>query len=114
MHARLGITVNRFIYNEQQEFPQASGEFSEILAQIALASKIVSMEGVDVVTFDVGGQQQFIYSARGVARFVYDASLDELVWVSVNPDESGSVRLVDYNGGLEACWDADHQDVACP
>ena len=44
MHARLGITVNRFIYNEQREFPQASGEFSEILAQIALASKIVSRE----------------------------------------------------------------------
>ncbi|MEZ6183460.1 MAG: hypothetical protein R3F62_00435 [Planctomycetota bacterium] len=41
-----------------------------------LAAKIISMEGVDVVTFDVGGQQQYVYSPRGTARFVYDPSLD--------------------------------------
>jgi fructose-1,6-bisphosphatase I len=44
MQARRGITVNRFIYNEQREFPQASGEFSEILSQIALAAKVVGRE----------------------------------------------------------------------
>lgn len=41
---RRGITCNRFIYNEQKQFPQASGEFSEILSQIALAAKVVSRE----------------------------------------------------------------------
>jgi len=41
---RRGITCNRFIYNEQKQFPQASGEFSEILTQIVLAAKVVSRE----------------------------------------------------------------------
>ncbi|MFN8177052.1 MAG: class 1 fructose-bisphosphatase [bacterium] len=39
-----GITCNRFIYNEQKQFPQATGEFSEILAQIVLAAKVVNRE----------------------------------------------------------------------
>ena len=44
MYSRLGITVNRFVYNEQREHPQASGEFSEILTQIAYAAKVVNRE----------------------------------------------------------------------
>ena len=39
-----GVTCNRFIYNEQKLFPQATGEFSEILAQIVLAAKVVGRE----------------------------------------------------------------------
>lgn len=71
--------------------------------------------GYGALTGEYAGDVVLYSSIDGVGSVnVYDASLDELVWVSVNPDESGSVRLVDYNGGLEACWDADHQDVACP
>ena len=44
MQLRRGINVNRFIYNEQRDFPSATGEFSEILSQIALAAKVVSYE----------------------------------------------------------------------
>ncbi len=44
MPIHLGISCNRFIYNEQRQFPQATGEFSEILAQLVLAAKIVSRE----------------------------------------------------------------------
>ena len=39
-----GISCNRFIYNEQRQFPEATGEFSEILSQIVLAGKVVSRE----------------------------------------------------------------------
>jgi fructose-1,6-bisphosphatase I len=38
------ITCNRFIHEEQRHFPQATGEFSEILTQIAFAAKVVSRE----------------------------------------------------------------------
>jgi fructose-1,6-bisphosphatase I len=81
MHTRLGITVNRFIYNEQKEFPQASGEFSEILTQIAFAAKVVSREvnraglssilgtagetniqGEEVQKLDVYANRQFIHA----------------------------------------------------
>lgn len=41
MPAHPGMTCTRFIHNEQRRFPQATGEFSEILTQIALAAKIV-------------------------------------------------------------------------
>lgn len=41
-----------------------------------LAAKVVSMEGVDVATFDRQGRFQYIYSSRGVGRFTYDPSLD--------------------------------------
>lgn len=44
MPIHLGISCNRFIYNEQRQFPQATGEFSEILSQIVLAAKIVGRE----------------------------------------------------------------------
>lgn len=44
MALQKGITSNRFIYNEQRQFPQATGEFSEILSQIVLAAKVVSRE----------------------------------------------------------------------
>jgi fructose-1,6-bisphosphatase I len=44
MPIRLGTTCSRFIHNEQRQFPQATGEFSEILTQIVLAAKIVSRE----------------------------------------------------------------------
>ncbi|GJM43606.1 MAG: fructose-1,6-bisphosphatase class 1 [Gemmatimonadota bacterium] len=44
MPTRRGTTSNRFIYNEQRQFPEATGEFSEILTQIILAAKVVSRE----------------------------------------------------------------------
>jgi fructose-1,6-bisphosphatase I len=44
MPIRRGVTASRFIMNEQRLFPQASGEFSEILTQIVLAAKVVSRE----------------------------------------------------------------------
>lgn len=44
MAIRPGMTVNQFIAEEQRQFPQATGEFSEILTRVALAGKIVSRE----------------------------------------------------------------------
>lgn len=51
-----GITANRFIYEEQRQFPQATGEFSEILTQLALAAKIVSREVNRAGLVDVVGK----------------------------------------------------------
>ena len=53
---RRGITANRFIHEEQRQFPQATGEFSEILTQIALAAKIVSREVNRAGLVDVLGE----------------------------------------------------------
>jgi fructose-1,6-bisphosphatase I len=51
-----GITANRFIHEEQRQFPQATGEFSEILTQLALAAKIVSREVNRAGLVDVVGK----------------------------------------------------------
>ena len=40
----LGITLTRHIYEEQQVHPAATGEFSDILNQIAWAAKVISRE----------------------------------------------------------------------
>jgi fructose-1,6-bisphosphatase I len=44
MAIRHGMTCNQFITEEQRQFPEATGEFSEILTRIVLAAKIVSRE----------------------------------------------------------------------
>ncbi len=41
---KVGITLTRHIYEKQKEHPEATGELTGILNQIALASKIVSRE----------------------------------------------------------------------
>jgi fructose-1,6-bisphosphatase I len=40
----IGITLDRFISTNQDAFPHASGELSQLLRDIALASKIVNRE----------------------------------------------------------------------
>ncbi|GGZ29485.1 fructose-1,6-bisphosphatase class 1 [Echinicola pacifica] len=44
MGSPVGITLDRFIKSKQDDFPFASGELSQILRDIALASKIVNRE----------------------------------------------------------------------
>ncbi|HMB69561.1 MAG TPA: class 1 fructose-bisphosphatase [bacterium] len=77
---RRGMTCNQFIGVEQRQFPQATGEFSEILNRLVLAAKIVSREvnkaglledirgahgstnvqGEEVQNLDVYANEQFI------------------------------------------------------
>lgn len=40
----IGTTLDRFIMNKQRDFPYATGELSQLLRDIALASKIVNRE----------------------------------------------------------------------
>ena len=40
----IGITLDRFIKSKQLEYPKAAGEFSQLLRDIALASKVVNRE----------------------------------------------------------------------
>ena len=38
------MTLNEFIIEKQQDFPEASGELSSLLGSIVLASKVVNRE----------------------------------------------------------------------
>lgn len=63
----IGTALDRFIKNNQDEFPYASGELSQLLRDIALASKVVNREVnkaglIDIMggvgSTNLGGDQQ--------------------------------------------------------
>jgi fructose-1,6-bisphosphatase I len=51
----VGVTLDRFIKIKQEDFPFASGELSQILRDIALASKIVNRETNRAGLANIGG-----------------------------------------------------------
>lgn len=51
----VGITLDRFIKMKQDDFPYASGELSQLLRDIALASKIVNRETNRAGLANIGG-----------------------------------------------------------
>lgn len=57
-----------------------------------------------------------VYSdLAGIHRIdAYDEATDEHAWVEVTEDQSGSVRLANFNAGEEACWGTTFEDEPCP
>ena len=51
----IGIALDRFIKNNQEQFQYASGELSQILRDIALASKVVNREVNKAGLIDIMG-----------------------------------------------------------
>jgi fructose-1,6-bisphosphatase I len=51
----IGMTLDRFIKNNQNQFPFASGELSQLLRDIALASKVVNREVNKAGLIDIMG-----------------------------------------------------------
>ena len=52
----VGITLDRFIMRNQEAFPFASGELSQLLRDIALAGKIINREINRAGLIDITGQ----------------------------------------------------------
>ena len=44
LSAPVGITLSRFIAQEQKNFPDAKGELSQLLSDISLAAKIMNRD----------------------------------------------------------------------
>jgi fructose-1,6-bisphosphatase I len=55
LSAPVGTALDRFIARRQEEFPHASGELSQLLRDIALASKIINREINRAGLVDIGG-----------------------------------------------------------
>src|ERR1043165_5894210 len=51
----IGTALDRFIKNNQDQFAYASGELSQLLRDIALASKVVNREGNKAGLIDIMG-----------------------------------------------------------
>lgn len=74
----VGTTIDRFILQRQNEFPHASGELSQLLRDIILASKIISREinraglsGIEGMTDEenVQGEKQRMLDVIADVRF---------------------------------------------
>lgn len=75
----LGTTIDRFILQRQNEFPHATGELSQLLRDIVLASKIISREinraglsGIEGLTDEenVQGEKQRMLDVIADVRFI--------------------------------------------
>jgi len=74
----VGTTIDRFIIQRQNEFPHASGELSQLLRDLVLASKIISREinraglsGIEGITEEenVQGEKQRMLDVIADVRF---------------------------------------------
>jgi fructose-1,6-bisphosphatase I len=54
--SHIGMTINRHIMEQQRQFPEATGEFTGLLTQIALAAKVVSRQVNQAGLVDILGR----------------------------------------------------------
>ncbi|WP_375584864.1 class 1 fructose-bisphosphatase [Cyclobacterium xiamenense] len=104
---KVGVTLDRFIKSKQQDFPYATGELSQILRDIALASKIVSREisraGLSDVTgafgqTNVQGEEQQKLDVVANVRFTRALTKGGEVCAVVSEEEDLVIDLENSKG----------------
>jgi hypothetical protein len=61
-----------------------------------------------------GSGISWLFTEEGVARVdAVDGVTEEHAWVQHNADDSGEVRLPEFNEGEPACWDVDLTNTPC-
>lgn len=102
----IGITLDRFIKNNQSQYPQAVGELSQLLRDIALASKVVNREINKAGLIDImgnigaqnaGGDQQQKLDILANIRFTRALSKGGEV-VGIASEETDSFLDLQNNG----------------
>ncbi|WP_209332045.1 class 1 fructose-bisphosphatase [Lunatimonas salinarum] len=103
----VGVTLDRFIKSMQDDFPYATGELSQLLRDIALASKIVSREigraGLSHVTgayghTNVQGEEQQKLDVVANIRFIRALSKGGEVCAIVSEEDDEVIDLQNKTG----------------
>jgi len=113
----IGTTLDRFIKRKQDDFPYATGELSQLLRDIALASKIVNREvnksgllditggfgsknvqGEDQQKLDVIANIRFIRALRNGGQTCAVVSEEDEEIVHLNPDSRYIVAMDPLDG----------------
>ena len=103
----IGVTLDRFIKNNQDDFPFASGELSQLLRDIALASKVVNREInraglVDILggfgAQNVQGEDQQKLDVAANIRFIRALTKGGEVCGIISEEDEGVVDTGKYNG----------------
>ena len=77
-----GITLQQFVLDEERKHPEASGEFTDLLVDIALASKLINREVVRAGLVDLlgytGGENVHGEKVQKLDRFAHEVLYDVL------------------------------------
>ena len=103
----VGTTLDRFIKSKQRDFPFASGELSQLLRDIALASKIVNRETNRAGLANIGGafgqtnvqgEEQQKLDVIANIRFIRALSKGGEVCAIVSEEEDAVIDLQNKSG----------------
>ncbi|MCS6822037.1 MAG: class 1 fructose-bisphosphatase [Microscillaceae bacterium] len=103
----IGTTLDRFIQQKQEQFPFATGELSQLLRDIALASKIVNREInraglLDIVgsfgTQNVQGEEQKKLDVIANVRFIRALKNGREACGIISEEEEDLIDTGNYNG----------------
>jgi fructose-1,6-bisphosphatase I len=93
------MTIERHILEQQKQFPQASGRFTRLLQDIALAAKIVARETTRAGLVNILGatDEQNVFGER---QQKLDQFADETLW-----------RMVDHTGVLAGVISEEYEGI---
>ena len=95
------------------DFYDANGDLGGVVEWIADGQGNAQF-GIAALTGDEAGSWLSYAFLEGTALVEAHSGPDnEDAWVFVDADQSGEVRLPDYNGGEPACWDIDLINTPC-
>lgn len=107
LSAPLGTTIDRFILQRQSEFPNATGELSQLLRDIILASKIISREinraglsGIEGMTEEenVQGERQRMLDVIADVRFTRALVNGQQACAILSEESEGIIDTGNKNG----------------
>ena len=98
----IGVTLDRFIRSNERQYPQSVGEFSQLLRDIALASKVVNREINKAGLIDImgaagnqntAGDEQQKLDVLADIRFTRALSKGGAACAIISEEEEGIVQL---------------------
>ncbi len=93
------VTIERHILNTQSKFPQATGTFTSLLYDIALAAKIISRETNRAGLADILGAAEG-HNVHGERQQKLDVFADDIIF-----------KINDHTGRLAAMASEEHEDI---
>ena len=93
------VTIERFIIEQERQFPEATGELSGILYDIALAAKMIANKVRAAGLVDILGEHG-AYNVQGEAQQKLDVIADEII-----------IKAMDHGGRLCAMASEEQDDI---
>jgi len=93
------ITIERFMYDQQKAFPQATGTFTKMLQDMALAAKLISRQTNQAGLTDILGATES-ENVHGERQQKLDIYADEIIF-----------KMNDHTGRVCAMASEEHEDI---